>query len=714
MAATQDDEPQAGAGWRRFAVLLLAFAIAGLPVNDVSVYAALVILTVAVFTGEIRARAKAWLAAIAIVALAITGQHFLAPPRIDEGHNVFLPGGPGALERELPADVYRHLAQEFDKQYPLAKRCADTVPGCWHKGGYPDRAFAFSADGIFYPSDMSRAVTRLDFSDPVWLGLGFINESKYNWYAGSDVQRASRDRRFWMGLHRWDVTMPWFEMIRLPKAYVGGELCWRGEVMWEGSGERFSLWRGDGCRTVEPTDAGRRVAGIAIVPGSLAMRLEPPLNVRLMQFAQPLLALFAAMALVLTLVRIQPRRTILPLAIIVLAIAVIAIDDGSFLGGVRPFDGGDDGLVYDSFGRDMLQKLLSGDIVGFLIGSEKIFYYGGPGLRYFRAIEHVLFGESYFGYLSLVLLLPFVAFGLFKRFLPGTWAIALAIGFVAVPVGELFGTTFFDYAKWAARGFADPAAYILFIAGLLLLLGAGPSERLRSNGRFQPALFGALLLAAAITMKPIVAPAAAVFLAGAGLAALNYREWGRLAGLCIGTLPVFSMALHNWVFGHALVLFSSNAAHPLVLVMPPSAYVAALNELVTLNFAGGKLLRALAQIPEWLSSAPTESLFIVPLSAAGVVILILVVWRGQRFDPWLRLIGAAALAQHAVALFYVGTARYHFLTWFLTMLVTVVFIHEIGIDWLRRRYPTLSERLFLHPWSLRLASGLTRLQKASS
>ena len=38
----------------------------------------------------------------------MAGQVLLAPPRIDEGHNVFLPGP--ALERGLPADVYRHLA----------------------------------------------------------------------------------------------------------------------------------------------------------------------------------------------------------------------------------------------------------------------------------------------------------------------------------------------------------------------------------------------------------------------------------------------------------------------------------------------------------------------------------------------------------------------------------------------------------------------------
>jgi hypothetical protein len=144
---------------------------------------------------------------------------------------------------------------------------------------------------------------------------------------------------------------------------------------------------------------------------------------------------------------------------------VIAIDDASFVGGVRPFDGGDDGLFYGGVGRAILRNFLAGDVYGALEGGEKVFYYGGPGLRYFRALEHVVFGESYLGYLSLVLLLPLLTLGLARRFLPSRWALALAFIFVAIPVGELFGTTFLDYAKWAARGFADPAAYILFIAG---------------------------------------------------------------------------------------------------------------------------------------------------------------------------------------------------------------------------------------------------------
>jgi hypothetical protein len=711
MMPPRESAPPAGAGWRKAAALALAVAAIGLPVNHIVAYLLLVVVAVIIFTGEVSIRASAWIAAGAIVAAALGGQWLLSPPRIAEGHNVFLPGPPeGVLQRSLPAPVYRHLADEFDRQYPPAVRCRPGTEGCWQDSA-PERAFALSADGVFHPSDLSRSAAGIDFSDPVRLRLGFSNELRYNWYTlPPDVHRADRDRRFWMGFHRWHLAMPWFEMIRLPAAFAGGELCWRGEVMWEGADGQFALLPAEGCRAVEATDAGRRIFGIAIKPDTLAMHLTPPWRVRLLHYAGIATGPVAVLALIVVLVRVEVRRTIVPLLLLGLAMLVIAIDDASFIGGMRPFDGGDDGLFYDGVGRNILQNFLAGNVYGALEGGEKVFYYGGPGLRYFRALEHVVFGESYLGYLSLVLLLPLLTLALARRFLPSRWALAVAFIFVAIPVGELFGTTFLDYAKWAARGFADPAAYILFIAGLIPLVGttrAGPS------GSFVPTFFGALLLALAIIMKPIVLPAAAVLLGGSGVAALASRHWMRVVGLCLGFAPVLSMALHNWIFGHVFVPLSANAAHPDVLVMPPAAYATALRELITLNFSGGYLVRALLQIPRWLSG-PAESFFTVPLNAGGVAVLLYVLLRGRGFDPWLRLIAAAALAQHAVALFYVATPRYHYLSWFLTLLVVVAWLHERGIDWLSRRYPNICKRVAAAPFSLRLASGLSRLEAVSS
>lgn len=689
-------------GWLKAAALALVLLAIGLPINTLADYALLVGLTVAIFSGVVRARPRTWMLAIGVVAIALLGKWLLAPERIDEGHNVFVPSA--LLERTLPADVYRTLLAEFDALYPEAQRCDPKAFGCWRGNGTPDRPYAFSADGIWHKTAASRSVTSVDFSNPVWLSLGFINEVQYNWTASTDVKRGERDKRFWMGPQRWRLTMPWYEMVRLPASYVGGELCWRGTLLWEGAAERFAILRGDGCRPIEPADVGKRIFGSAIKPGTLAMHVAPPLTVRLKLFATWALAIAVAVGVVALLVRVRARRMLLPLLLIGLAGVVIALDDGTFIGGLRPLDGGDDGLFYDGYGRLILQKLLAGDILGALEGGEKVYYYGGPGLRYFMALQHIVFGETFLGYLSLLLAFPFFVLTLFRRFLPERWAVALVFLFIAVPVGNLFGTSFILYEKWAARVFADPAAYMLFIAGLAVLVGASRS--------FAASFFGALLLALGIFMKPIVAPAAAIFLGGAGLAALYMRQWQRVAGLCFGFVFVLSMALHNWVFGKVFVPLSANSGDANLLVMPPSAYVAAFRDLLHGDLSG--IGRIVVQLADWLSG-PAESYWTIPLNAAGVAIVLYVVLRGRSFDPWLRLIGAAALGQHLVAFFYnAATARYHFLTWFLTMVVVTVWFHDVAMAWLARRYPDAMNRIANHRLSRQLASILTRLQKATA
>ena len=267
---------------------------------------------------------------------------------------------------------------------------------------------------------------------------------------------------------------------------------------------------------------------------------------------------------------------------------------------MRPFDSGDDGLVYDGYARAMLQQVLAGDIAGALEGGEKVFYFT-PGTRYLRAAEHVIFGESYLGYLSLMLALPFLVLALFRRFLPLRWALALALVFAGIPIGVLFGSSLVLYVKWAARGFGDPAAAVLFLIGCIALLGradTGPRDR------FAAAFGAGLAFAAALFVRPNLAPAAGILLGGAGLAALWQSQFRRLAGMCLGFLPVLGMALHNWVYGGVLVLFTSTTG--LAMSMPPSAYLAALAELLRLDFAGEQLARAIRQVGAWLAG-PAES-----------------------------------------------------------------------------------------------------------
>jgi hypothetical protein len=710
MEADPSDAAQRFSLVLKLIVLALMIAVIGLPINHLFYFVLLVIAVIVLAVSRVTSRWRLWAAAIVLVLAAITARSAIDAPRIEEGHNVFLPGGADALATGLPPDVYRAMASEFDRAFPVASRCKPGTPYCWQDSEHPKRVYAFSFDGIYDKPAYSRRVTGIDFSDAEWQRLGFVNELTYNWHTASqdDVSRGRRRRGLTGLLHPWHITMPHFVMFSFPATYIGSQLCWQGTVLWEGSGESFtSLPHAEfACRELTSVDVGKRIFGLAIAPNSpLAMTLQPTTTIRLLQLIQPATALAVAVALLFLLLRWNPRRLVLPLTFVGLSLAVILASDATLLGGVRLFDAGDDGLVYDGWSRIMAQQLLAGDIAGALKGIEPVFYFT-PGSRYLRTVEHLVFGETYFGYVSLLLLLPFLVLCLFRRYFTARAALAIALIFIAIPAGALFGSTFYLYVKHAAHGYGDSAAAVLFLAGIIGLIGPARQGR-RDN--FAPAFGAALLLALAVCVRPNLAVGAAILLGGAGLAALWQRQGWRLAGMCIGFLPVFSMALHNWYYGNVFVLFSSHPDIAAVMPMPPHAYAKALWELLRLDFSGGDFARGALQIRRLLIG-PSESIVMIPLHAAALAVIVRVLL-SRRYEGWLRLIAAATLGLYTPALFYVYSDRYSLLAWLLTLLICCAWTRDEGLPWLDRRFPgfvDIARRQPVAAWGARQLDGLAR------
>ena len=101
-----------------------------------------------------------------------------------------------------------------------------------------------------------------------------------------------------------------------------------------------------------------------------------------------------------------------------------------------------------------------------------------------------------------------------------------------------------------------------------------------------------------------------------------------------------------------------------------------------------------------LARRPVRVLYHDPVQPAAAAILIRVALRSgfyDAFDPWLRLIAAAALAQHTVAWFYLSSDRYYYLTWFLTLLVCAVWLRDEGLCHAAAPGPRAMHWLQRHP-----------------
>src|SRR6476659_5170585 len=95
---------------------------------------------------------------------------------------------------------------------------------------------------------------------------------------------------------------------------------------------------------------GRRIFGGAIAQ-PLAMRLAPSATSRVRQLVEPCLALIGTAMVLALLVSVRARRLLPSFALVAVTLTVAFFHDASFLGGVRPFESGDDGLVYDGYAR---------------------------------------------------------------------------------------------------------------------------------------------------------------------------------------------------------------------------------------------------------------------------------------------------------------------------------------------------------------------------
>jgi hypothetical protein len=689
----------------RLAALLLVVVNLGLPIDDLAAYALLVASALLILTGLPHVEARRWLAAVALTATVVAAHLVWPMPRIDEGHNVFLPGA--SATQSLPADVLRVLEAQFDERYPPDKRCADPAQGCWR----PDRSaeadgYAFSADGIFEHPAFSRAVTGIDFTDPAHLRLGVTNELTYGWPDhSSDIMRFDRDRRSLALFDRYRIALPLFVVYRFPEAFVGSRLCWQGTVLWARGGGFDDLGSPTTrCRDITPDDVGKRIYGLSILPEMrLGMTLVPNRTILLRRAFASGLTLAGVIGVVLLLARIESRRVAPPAVLIALTLVLIVFIDAQFIGGFRPLDSGDDGLTYEGYGRRIVRHLLSGDLAAAWQGEENIYFFA-PGMRYVRALEQFLFGDTFLGYLTMILAFPLIVHALFARFLTPCWALVLVLLFVATPLGALFGSSLFYYVVWASRGFADPLAFILLFAALALVV---PPRNGEPPG--VPRLFAAgFLFAAATFCRPNLLLASGVMVAGAGVMWLWQRRLVRAVALAAGFCTLAVSPLHNYVFGHAFVLFTTSVNLPQTLVMPPLDYVRAAGELARLDFTGDHLRRAAVQLGHWLSG-PQDWLATVPLNAFGIATLLRVGLLGGRFDPWLRLIALATLIQHGIGICYINFVRYNLGTWLLTFLVAAAWLQGEGLLVLEKRMPRWCEAWRRNALIRRLAAGIDDL-----
>jgi hypothetical protein len=646
----------------RLSVLALVVVCLGLPLDQPWSAGMTALAVICLWTGRCHRSWRRWVGAGAVVCAVVLGRWFLPLPVIEEGHHVHLPAAADANldgETVLPEAVRQALEAAWENLPPAHP---------WRPGS--EAPFAFSPAGIWQTAGMTRVVHSIDFSGRVELKLGALNHDRFNFY----MPEHGPPRQH----------IPYFVVYKIPSSLNGGRLCWQGKMFWVFLGPDEDQNQVKDVSSVQHTcqdiefsrnENSLWIYGIETGPSSfssgnpviqsLEIVLEPPVGKAWLIGIDHAIRIVGAAIVLLLMVRIRQNWIFVPLASFFATVLHLATLDLNILShGFILFESGHEGLFHASWGREILAALVEGEWERALRGGEDVFGFV-PGYRYLMALNFLFFGDTIYGCLILVMLLPVPLFGILRLFLPRIWAWGVFLLFLVSPFLESFGFWHHYYVRLALRGLGEPVGAFLFLFALWSGLRAVQTGRLRHGFGLASALAGAVMIC------PHLLVGAGVLLVAVLTVLFRRREWGEMVRIVAGISLLVLIPLHDRFFGSPTALFPLSSFFFQNLHVTAGDYLAAGGHLLGIASDGEAFARVLSKLRGWI--APYEIWRQIGFVALGIALF----WR--QVPSSVRVLALVALVQQGMLLFYQSSGRYGHLTWALTLLVLLALIwHGIG------------------------------------
>jgi len=584
---------------------------------------------------------------LAMIGLSSLTEKLLPHAAIEEGHQVYITTANQKPKSSafLPPEITAALERDFISTYGLLSTC-DEGQGCWRPAWQPTNAFAFSSDSLFHPAKYSRTVHSIHFDGLETLRPGFTNTRAMNREEGS-----TRIKR---------TALPHFVFYELPEILAGSELCSSGETYWQkkSAGSIFlknqsTDWN---CQTLTAEILPAQVFGLALGK-KLAMKLNLSSNIARIHKANHLIRLLLVLATLALGFRLVFNFNFLSsMGFLVLTLsfwpAVGAFSTYSVLAG------GNDGLAYEYMAHEIVESVSHLDWLSVLRGGEDIYNFL-PGMRYFKALQKIIFGDNQLGYCLVLCWLPYLIYSTAKSVVARPIAILMALVFLLpwpkIPIlRSLYWQLQAELGTLAFGGFSEPMASFFVFLGLAITLSQSSAHT-----PAQKQFFGTLCLALAVFIRPNF---------GVGLIAfVAVSMWRSILPTLLGLFPLALPVTHNWYFGKALYLVNLTQTGAMNLILPPKVYLEALSNRVAFD-------RVVVHWFYWMDLSLWISAFFLTIPTLFILtrayhdralLYLFALWAGLQFP----------------SLFYVSNGRYRLVAWQIATLLLVGLLVRLWRQW---------------------------------
>ena len=616
----------------------------GLPLTETWQILCFGMLCLFLFLGTIRPLERRKLSIIAVLLLCVGILKVVFPPiLIEEGQQLLLPlKGESGVYQQLPTNIRKILIGHFLKYHPQSSWCDPKKGGCWTSFREPSRIFAVSSETVWNQAKYSRVVSHIDFQhvNRIPRLIDLEDFPMFNFY--SDMSEISRE------------NAPFYTVYEIKKDMQGGAFSFQGHAWIEdqnGNVRDLSSMDKHYRLQVEPSLYGSRIwfGYFGIGAGALEVRYSD----RTQELLQFCIRIFKILSLLIILLLSFYLRFDLAasIALFFLPWLLTLLREPNF---IFVYPGGNDGMIHAAFGRDIFNKLIAFNWSEAFRSIEGIYYYM-PGLRYFISLDLLFFGETRGAYYLIVVMLPVLLYRFWIPFMSRYFALCL-------PLLLIFGSRLnldewmFTLDQWGnlqIGGFPEPLGVFFLIVGMCFLMKW--MDTVKEKGAARSAFLASFMFSLSVFTRPNYCIATFLLVLTSLFMVVVKEKVPIISKQVIYFIAGFSfssiMLVHNWIYGHALVLFTT--ASQVTTAVKPSEYLSLLTSL-----------EALTKIQNHLGIWLQTNLHLPALLS----VLILPILFRKHFPNKIILLIVGIIGLHIPLLFWINHARYQMAAWLLTFM----------------------------------------------
>ncbi len=632
-------------------ILLLIFSI-GLPINN-SVDLILILLGIIfIKIVTIKETIKLNFYKIILIIFIIIIPNFLTNNNIEEAHSSFFSNADiKILSNFLPFKFITHLNNDYKKKFDIDRALEAShifnKKNKFHDHNFIEEPYAFSSDNFFTRSKFTRFIKKISFRNREDLRLGQFNSLSYNLPYDKEFRRM----------------IPYYVLYKIPNSYSNSSICSKGNIFFGYSNleliniSKISLSKIEkNCINIKTSSKYIYILGYSIDDqDDLEIKLKKNVNYLFFDSVKILLqlTLFIYFYKFIFNFKNLSKFYILSLFLsIFFSILFIFFKDINLLTGLRYFRGGADGLFHEFQGTEIVKNIYNLEFYNALRGGADVFYFM-PGLRYFIAINKIIFGDTSFGYVIVVFLLPIYLYIFCKNLISEKISFYILISFLIFPIFENMGFGQFNYIHQIVRNHAET----LSITIIIFCLAKISSSKFIININFLKVLFYCFLLSFATFCRPNFLPTTTIIFLYILYLSLNKSYILSLAAI-IGYSFIFFSLFHNIYFGDNFSLFTKSNVHFVFNDIFQSLNNGDIENNIVIN-----------QFLKWNPLYNFHRLVIF--------ILVIIFFLKNKKNLIISILFYAAILQHLVLFLTHPDGRYAYLAWMLTLICFFYYMFNV-------------------------------------